>query len=254
MPEDNFFLQEWLKKNLPLKLLDTKWHNVQENIQEYSEQIKKNIQKMGDFENTKLLTPKTLKEIYDNFRSDWKKHKTFQGMSPKQLREVMFILFANPNDGVKHGIYSDSEQFKAFMKVLIQKNQQSSLRRLISELLYYYPLQEEKNLLFERLSKIYRALDKNKSSNLLLFEANRKFKLIEESGPKMIAKQILNLNKNIKDLLQEIWIKEKHLSHGIGESIVKEICYMVKHNISQENEVILDRFLEYLSGESISSH
>ena len=246
MSENNFYLQEWFKTNFPVKMSDMKWHNRQKNMQKYSEQIKKNIKKLGDFEDVKLPDSKSLEKIYNESQKHWEQHKTFKGIPQKKLRELIFILFPNPIDGVKQGVYDNPEQFDDFLNILIKKNKQSVLRRLISELLYYYP--EEKDLLFKRLEKLYSALEKNKKRNNLLITANKRFKIIEESGPKIIAQQILSKDKNIKDLLPKLWLKERHLSYGIGINIVRKICDLITPDIAQEKETTLDRFLEYLSG------
>ncbi len=242
-----YFLQDFFKENFKAKLFDRKWEKYQKSIEKYQNQIKRNIKRLGNLEDMKSPDSQSLKIIYEESQKYWKQHKTFKGMSSRKLRELFFILFPNPNDGVRQGIYESPEQFDDFLN--IQKNKQSALRRLMSVLLHFYP--EESSLLFKRLDKVYRALEKNKKRNALLITANKKFKLIEKSGPEIIARQILNPNKNMDDLLQEIWIKERDLSHGIGKSILKELCQLAWHNIA--NEAILDRFLEYLSGESINS-
>ena len=49
-------------------------------------------------------------------------------------------------------------------------------------------------------------------------------------------------------MLPQIWLKEKHLINGIGQNIVKELCYLAKEPIQKEDKVILECFLQYLSG------
>ena len=210
--------------------------------------MQKNIQKIGSFEEAKMLNPKSLKEIYNESEIYWKEHKTFKKMSQKQLKNLLHILFPSPNDGVEKGLYENPEQFGDFLNTLTQKNKPSLLKKLISELIYYYP-KDDRFLLFCRLKKIYNALDKNKKSNKLLVQANEKFKLIEEEGPEIIAKELLNTNKVLFDILQDVYIKGRHFLGGIGSDIVIWICHLIESNIEREDEQKLDRFLEYLSGD-----
>ncbi len=238
-----YFLKDFFKENLKANFFDIKWEKKQKSIEKSQNQLKRNIKNLGDFEDIAPSKLKSLKKIYNESQEYWRRHKTFKGMSQRQLRELLFILFSNPNDGVKQGVYENPEQFDDFLNILIQKNKQSVLKKLILELLYYYP--KERNLLFQRLDKVYSALEKNKKRNQLLITANKKFKLIEKSGPKVIAWQILNSGKNIEELLPEVWIKERHLSQGIGESIVQELCYLVNDVNNLESETLLNRFLEY---------
>ena len=100
-------------------------------------------------------------------------------------------------------------------------------------------------------------MNKEKPSHKLLFEANNRFRLLEKSGPHTIAKNILDIQNDLSALLSELWIKERHLLNGIGDKIVKELCEMVQWPLKrlaeklfhQTDEKILERFLEYLSGE-----
>ena len=87
----------------------------------------------------------------------WKRHKTVKEMSNKELRGLLLILFPNPNEGVEQGLYDNLEQFDDFLNTLTQKNKQLYLKKLILELLYHYP--ENENILFNRLNKIYQKFE-----------------------------------------------------------------------------------------------
>ena len=246
MAESKYYGQEWFRNNLPIKNSNQKWQESKEKIAKSIQEMQKNTQKIGFFEDTKALDPKSLKEIYDKSNAYWAEHKTFRKMPQKQLKNLLQILFPSPNNGVKKGLYENPDQFDDLLNTLIQKNKQFLLKKLMSELLYYYP---KSSLLFNRLKKTYNSLDKTKPRNKFLIQANEKFKLIEAEGPELIAKEILDLNKNLSDVLQAVYIKNKHFTLGIGVDIVDWICYLITPHIERENEQVLNRFLEYLSGD-----
>ena len=248
MAENKYHAQEWFKNNLPIKIPNQKWQLAEIKIAKSIEEIKKNIQKIGSIEDARELHSKSLIEIYNESYTYWAEHKTFKKMPHKKLKSLLQILFPSPNNGVEKGLYDNPEQFDDFLNTLIQKNKQSLLKKLISELLCYYP-KKNRILLFDRLNKAYNALDKHKNSNKLLVQANERFKLLEAEGPELIAKEILNTNKNLSDILQAIYIKEKHFLRGIGANIVDWICHLIASHIEREDEQTLDRFLEYLSGD-----
>ena len=253
MTKNKFFLQDFFKNHYSGRSLDIPWNNTAKDIKRHEKEIAENIRKMGDF-SSKDFNPKSLKIIYSECQIYWKKHNTFKELPSKELKNLRKILFSNPYEGVKKGLYDNHDQFEDFLSALIQKTSQRDLKGLISDLLYHYP--EDKNTLFKRLNKIYNSLDKNKNSNKSLFEANSRFQLIEELGPYIIAENILSIKKNLDALLPEFWIKEKHLSNGIGENIVKELCKLVqqpfqrlsKQPAQEKDDLVLRRFLEYLSG------
>ena len=245
--QNNFFLKSFFKnEELKEKDFDDIWNQLSKKIQPYQKEIEKNIKKIGSFD-IEDLSSINLKDIYSEYQSIWKQYRTVEGVNLKKLKEFFFILFSNLNEGVLSGIYDNPEQFDDFLKALIKKNNQIYLRRLFSDLLYYYP--EDNHLLFKRLKKLYNNIDKKKKSNRLLIEANTEFKITEEQGPLIIAQNILDIKKNLSsEVLPKIWLKEKHLvSGGIGQSIVKELCYLAKEHIKEENKVILDRLFKYLS-------
>ena len=248
MSEIKFFLKDFFKyRDSRRKSFDVLWNNTGKKVEQYEKEIQKNIKKMGDVEAVNFSIP-GLKDIYNEYQNIWKKYRTVKESNPKQLKKYFLILFSNPKEGVLNGLYDNPEQFDDFLEALIKKNKQRYLKILISILLEHYP--KEKHLLFERLRKLYNSLDKQKRGNKLLIEANTKFQLIEKEGPLIIAQNIMDIKKNLSnEVLSKIWLKERHLiSNGIGQNIVKELCSLAKKPIQEENEVILDRFLKYLSG------
>ena len=255
MNESKFFLKGFFKThNSKGKSIEFLLDSLGKKIEQYEEEIKDNIKKIGEFENTKFLNPQSQKEIYNKYQIYWKKHKTVKEMPSKNLKNLLLILFPNPNEGVERGLYDRPDQFNDFLNTLFQKNKQLYLKKLISELLYHYP--ENKSILFDRLNKIYRVLDKKKSSNKPLFVANNRFHLLEKSGPCIIAKNILDVENSLNTLLPNLWIKERHFLNGIGNKIVTELCQLVHWPLKrfvegffhQTDKKILERFLEYLSG------
>ena len=243
--ENKFYLKNWFKNNtstnyaynqVALDSLSKKVNNSIITIQKNG----KKIGCMGD----KLYKSKSSEDIYNECCTYWNQHKTFKGLESKKLKDLLSILFANPNEGVPYGLYDKKEQFNNYINTLIDKNKQLLLKRVISELLYSYPKTSPD--LFNRLSLIYNALDKNKRSNQILHQANKTFKILEKEGSFIIAKEILNLNNNIDDLLQGLWIKERHLSNGIGNDILKHLCTLTKPYIEKQDHTILNRFLNYL--------
>ena len=247
---NNLFFKNFVKKELRQKVshIDNIWIKTSEKIQSSKQEIDKNIKRIGKSDITNLLTNRNIEDIYKEYQKYWNQYKTFKNIPRKQLREGFLILFPNSNKGIDKGLYDCPHQFDDFLTQC--KNKQSYLRRLISELLYYYP--KNKLLLFTQLNKIYNHLDKNKKSNHLFIQANRHFYLIEEKGPSIIAKNILDTSKDLDSILKDIWIKERHLSCGIGEQIAKEICIVVKD--LTENKDILNRLLEYFSGKKAARY
>ena len=271
MKKNKYFLRDFFKswrkeRSAFLKSLEVPWKNLPGKIERDKSAIRENSKKMGDFDENNFQEPKNLKKIYLEIQNYWTRHKTFKDASPQQLKNLLFILFPNPNEGVTNGIYDIPEQFKDFLETLIQKNRQINLKSLLKELLFYYPKDKvaDRELLFSRMDKILRGLKANKQSmqkktNILLFEADKSFHLTKESGPKKIAQSLLNINNDLSNILQSLWLKERHLSsNGIGKEIVKELCDLVQWPIQRlaegpvkkEDELILSRFLEYLSGEA----
>ncbi len=256
MNESKFFLKDFFKNYHFKKKFDgISWNTMEKNVKKYKEQIMKNIKKMGGFADLQPLDPQTQEEIYNDYCRYWKKYKTVKKMSDRELRNLFHILFSNPNEKVTKGLYDIPDQFNDFLNTLIQKNKQRYLKKLISELLYHYP--EDENILFDRLNKMYGNLDEKKTSNKLLFEANNRFRLLEKSGPLTIAKNILDIKNDLNTLLSDLWITERHLLKGIGDKIVRELCQLVHWPLArltggafyQTDTKILERFLEYLSGE-----
>ena len=255
MNERKFFLKDFFKNyNSKEKSIEILWNNTEKKVKQHKEEIKENIKKIGELDNL-IWNPQNLKDIYSKYQVYWKKHKTVKKMSNKELRGLLLILFPNSNEGVEKGLYESPDQFDGFLDTLTQKNKQLHLKKLISELLYHYP--ENENILFNRLNKIYQNLNRKKPSHKPLFEANKRFHLLEKSGPHTIAKNILDIQNDLNTLLSELWIKERHLHNGIGDKIVKELCEMIQWPLKrleegsfhQTDERILERFLEYLSGD-----
>ncbi len=247
MNETKFYLKSFFT-NRRLKsinlLIDNNWTKTSIKIQNCKQKINKNIKRIGRSDATNLLINKNIKDIYKECQKYWTEHKTFKNKPSRQLREIFLILFPNPNEGVNKGIYDQPDQFNNFLDVLIQQNKQSYLRRLISELLYHYP---QNKLLFHQLNKIYNHLDKNKKSNQCFIESNRCFHLTEKKGPAIIASNILDTNKNLDSILKDIWIKERHLLGGIGQSIALHICPLAQGSLQLEDEKMLDRILDYFT-------
>ena len=249
MYEKNKFLLQRFFKSAELKTdnFNNMWLQLQKTIRPYQKDVEENLKRIGDFEfgDSSMLN---LKDIYTEYQTLWETSRTIQGISVQQLKKYLLILFSNPNGGVLNGLYDNPEQFDDFLEFLIKKNSQACLRKLFSELLYYYP--KDKNLLFKRLKKLYNSLDKQKRGNQLLVEANTRFQLVEEKGPLIIAQNILDTRKDFSlEVLPRIWLKEEHLiSNGIGQSIVKELCYLAKKPIQKEDKIVLECFLQYLSG------
>lgn len=244
--KNKLFLKEFCADEVRRKNnLDLIWDRIFKKIQPYQNEIEKNIKKMGHFE-MEDLPDLNLKDIYNEYQNIWETHKTLKGIKTRELKKYFSILFSNPNEGVPKGLYDRAEQFDDFLRVIIQRNKQSYLKRLISDLLYYYP--KDRGLLFKRLKEVHDCLDKNKGSNISLLKANMQFRLTQKDAPSLIAKAILNTNRELSSgVLSEIWLKERHLLNGIGAAIVKELRHLVKTHIKEENEIVLKRFLQYLS-------
>ena len=247
--KNKLFIQDLFKSYKSIgSSVDVEWKHLPEKIKPFKDQIKKYNRRIGSFDIINSNnTPQNLESIYRDYQEYWNEHKTIKELSFKKIKELIYILFPNPNEGIKKGLYDNHEQFHDYLDILIKKNKPSYLKRLISELLYHYPKNED--LLFKRLDKIYSHLDKNKTSNQPLFKANKKFKLIEKIGPSLIADDIFK-NTNLDVVLQNIWIKERHLLNGIGSKIVNCLCKLVKQPIANEDKIILNRFLEYLLGKN----
>jgi len=259
--KNEFFLQNFFEeqerrpKNINLKLSVKK-------MEEYKKEMDENIKRMGDFE-LKNFTILTHKEIYEEYQKNWQTKGTVKECHSKDLRNCLQILFYNSNEKGQTSIYDNAEQLDDFLNTLIQKNKQVLLKRLFGDLLVYYPADK---LFFERLAKIYKSLDKQKKSHQSIIEANDKFSLTEQTAPFNIAQNILDIdiNKSLSSVLARIWLKEEHLiSGGIGKTIVEELCTLMKkkvvvkklsirteHDVQTEDELILERFLEYLSGQN----
>ena len=245
MNEQKFHLKSFFKDQTSKSkalLIKNNWIKISPIIENYQETIEKALKKIGQGE-SEIKPPKNLKEIYRECQNHWTEHKNFKDMSFKQLRNLFFILFANPNEGVENGIYDSNNQFEDLLNILIQKDKQLYLRRLISELLFYYP---KDTFLFDRLAKIYLSLDQNKRSHQPLILANQKFALTEAKGPVIIAQNILDTNKDLDSTLNELWIKKRHLSSSLGQAIVFKLCELTQEAIQKEDQAILNRFLEYL--------
>ena len=262
---NKFFLKDFFKTHRPEeKYIEASWGNLRKKTKPYEKNIQENIKKIGGYENINFLNlQKKPKEIYNKYQNYWKRHKTVKQMRSGDLKNLFLILFPNPREGVEYGLYENPPQFDDFLSALLQKRKPLYLRKLISELLYHYPEpknHEPENILFDRLNKIYKNLDREKSSNRSLFTANRCFYILERHGPSEIAKNILNIETPLDELLPKLWLKEKHLHHGIGNKIVTELCHGIQkllknqadgeeHQKIQTDKKTLNRFLEYLSGE-----
>lgn len=255
--ENKFFLKSFIKnEGLKENNFNGIWNKLSVKTQAYQKEIERNIKKIGDFE-AKDPTAFNLKDIYKEHQNLWNIKGTLEGVDSKKLRNYLQILFANPNEGIPAGLYDNTEQFDDFLEALIKQNKQTLLKRLFAELLYHYPTD---NLFFKRLEKIYKNLDKQKRSNQALIQANTEFRFTEENSPLIIAQNILDIQKNLSfEVLSKIWLKERHLTSngsqdkkekGIGQAVVKKLCYLAKNYILEENEPVLKRFLEYLSGEN----
>ena len=257
MNENKYFLTDFFKNyKSKRKSVEIVWNNKGQKFKQDKEEIKENIKKIGEFDN-QIQNPQDLKDIYSKYQIYWRKHKTVKKMSNKELGGLLLILFSNSKEGVEKGLYESPDQFNDFLNTLIQKNKQLYLKRLISELLYYYP--ENNQILFDRLNKIYKSLDRKKISNKLLFEANNHFQLLKKSGPHNIAKNILDIKNDLNTLLPDLWIKEMHLLNGIGDNIFKALCQLIRWPLTrlaegffyQTDKKTLEKFLEYLSNKNI---
>ena len=247
---DKFHLKSFFEsEGLKPKAFDNIYNQFSQaakKIKSHQDQMEKNIQKLGYFELNKTSSM-NLKDIYNEYQTHWKVEGTVKNLPSKSLRKYFQILFANPNEGIPKGLYDDSEQFEDFLEALIKQNRQSYLKRLISDLLYYYP--NNKKFFFQHLNRIYGCLDRKRKSNQALFKANKEFLIIKEKGPEIIVQHILNSKKNLSETLSRIWLREKHLiSNGIGGAIVKKLCDSAKYSIQTQNKIILECFIKYLSG------
>ena len=259
--ENNFFLKSFFKdEGLKETRFDIIWDKLSLKTQVFQKKIEKNIKKMGDFE-LKNSSPLTPKEIYKEYQNLWNTKGTLEGIRSKKLKNYFQILFANPNEGVAKGLYDNTEQFDDFFNTLIKKNKQNFLKRLFEDLLYHYPIKllfvdlfshyPTDKLFFTRLKKVYNNLDKQKRSHQALIQANVEFCFTEKDSPKIIAKNILDIQQDLSFVLSKLWLKERHLiSNGIGEAIVTELSYMVKKFVQEENEPVIKRFLDYLYGKN----
>ena len=254
MNESKFFLKEFFKNHRSeVKSIEVLYDGLGKKLEPHNNQMKKALKRIGESDIINF-NPKSEKEIYDEYQIYWERHKTVKEMPNRELKNLLSILFPNPINGVKKGLYDIPDRFDDFLNTLLHKNKQLYLRKLLSELLYHYP--NNNKILFERLHKIYKFLDSEKRSHKPLFEANNRFHLIEKSGPSIIAKNILDLENSLDTLLPELWIKERHLINGIGRQIIEELCQQVQlimnrffaKDFSQTDKKILERFLEYLSG------
>lgn len=261
MPQVKYWLKDFFHKSLkPTPQQDFHKEQLSQVLKEVRHKcekaIKLNIEKMGGQGVDRDLSPEDLKTIYETSQAYWSKHKTFQKMPFKQLKNLQYILFASPNEGVLSGIYDNSYQFNDLKHTLVKKNKQSFLKYLISELLYEYPA--DKSVLFERLKGIFHSLSREKASNYSLMEANKHFNILKEKGPECVARAVLNTNQNLEDILQNLWLRERHLSGGIGQVIIKKMCDLIQPPLSRlsekdpsrEDKAKLNRFLEYVSGPS----
>ena len=243
--ENKFFLKSFFKdEGLKEIRFDIIWDKLSLKTQVFQKKIEKNIKKMGDFE-LKNLYPLTPKEIYKEYQNLWNTKRTLESVSSKKLKSYFQILFANSKEEVPEGLYDNTEQFDDFLNTLIKKNKQN---RLFAELLCHYPTDK---LFFTRLKKVYNNLDKQKRSHQALIQANVEFCFTEKDSPKIIAKNILDIQQDLSFVLSKLWLKERHLiSNGIGEAIVTELSYMVKKFVQEENEPVIKRFLDYLYGKN----
>ena len=223
----------WLK--IPAKLQKDK---------KIKESAIKKMDRIGHFNESNDLKVKNVRDIYDEYQKHFKFYRTAKNI--KKLRPLLRILFSNNKEGIRKGLYNNREQFEDFLNILVERNKQSLLKGLISELLYQYP-KDQTNLLFERLHHIYCHLDQNKKSHQVFIEANKQFQLISEKGPSEIAREVINTDKNLDEVLKNLWIGERHLSRGIGQEIVKEICLLAQSQNLIEDSKSLDRFLTYFS-------
>ena len=147
--KNKFLLQQFFKSDeLKIHNFNNMWVQLSKKIKPYQKEIEKNLKRIGYFE---LIESSIfdLKDIYTKYQTLWKTSRTVQGISLQQLKKYSLILFSNPNEGVLNGLYDNPEQFDDFLEALIKKNSQTYLRKLFSDLLYYYP--ENRHLLFKRL-------------------------------------------------------------------------------------------------------
>ena len=224
------------------------WAKMSMQIQRDKKEIQKHLEKINKINhsnNSKFFELKDIKDIYNEYQEHFKLYRTVKNI--KKLRPLLRILFPNNKEGIRKGLYNNQDQFEDFLNTLIERNKQSLLRNLISELLYHYPKDQE-GLLFKCLREIYCHLDQNKKSHQVFIEANKRFQLINEEGPSKIAKEVMDTNKNLDLTLRNLWVGERHLSCGIGQEIVKEICSLAQSQNLIEDSQSLDRFLTYFSG------
>ncbi len=242
--QSKFFLKDFLKSEIKRKNSNSVWDNLSEKIAPYKNEIERHIAKLSHCE-LKERPTLSVKDIYDGYQKIWNEHQTIRGVSSRELKDYFFILFSNPQEGVSTGLYDGPEQFDDFLNVIVEKGRQSYLKRLISELFYNYPKDEE---FFGRLEKVFTHLDRKRRSHQSLFKAHIQFRLIGKEGPSHIARAILDPQKELSsDVLSKIWLKERHLLGGIGKAIVKELCNLASEPIEREDKAVLDRFLDYLS-------
>ena len=258
MPQVKYWLKDFFHNNKYLKNFpDQELQNkrLQNRARECEKEMRANIKRMGGSGNEKLFPPEELKTIYKTSQAYWLQHKTYQNMPLKQLKNLRYILFANPNEGVESGIYNNPHQFNDLKNTVVKKNMRSFLKHLISDLLYEYP--KDKNVLFKRLQEAAHSLCENKISNRSMMEANKHFNILKETGPECVARAVLNTDHNLEDILQNLWLKERHLSGGMGQEIIKKMCDLNRRSLSRLSEnphsslgerARLNRFLEYVSG------
>ena len=223
------------------------WIEISKRLQVDKKSIEDNIEKIGHFNESSHIAIENIKDIYNQYQRYFKLHGTVRDMESRQLRQLLRILFPNIKDGVSKGLYKNKDQFEDFLDTLTARNKQFLMKHLISELLYYYP-KNQTDLLFERLNKAYHYLDQSRKSHQMFIKANTQFQLTHREGPSKIAKEVMDTNKDLDLILKNIWIKERHLSHGIGQEIVKEICSLTQSQNLIEDDKSLNRFLKYFSG------
>ncbi len=248
---ETYHLKSFFKRNYNLNSLnsciDNLWAKLSSPLKKSRKEIEGNIKSMdrvGCFNESNNFEVKNLREIYNEYLKHFRLYGTIKNI--RKLRPLLRILFPNNKEGIRKGLYNNQDQFEDFLDTLIIKNKQLLLKHLISELLYHYP-KDQTDLLFKRLRKIYCHLDQNKKSHQVFIEANRQFQLIDGEGPSKIAKEVMDTNKNLDLTLRSLWIGERHLSCGIGQEIVKEICSLAQSQNLIEDSQSLDRFLTYFS-------
>ena len=255
-----YHLESFFKRNHYLNSLKqvnvyatgNSWVKVQERLQEDKEKIKDSIEKIGCCNKLYLITVEDIRDIYNQYQKHIESYKTVKNIKSRKLRQLLRILFPNTKEGVDKGLYDSQDQFEDFVDTLIERNKQSLLKGVISELLYHYP-KDQTNLLFERLHYIYCHLDQDKKSHQVFIKANKQFELINKEGPSKIAQNIMDTSKNLDSILKSLWIGERQLSSGIGQEIVKEICSLAQSQSLIEDSKSLDRFLTYFSGTPVKA-